>query len=146
METEQRQAQRVELERRLLAATIESDDAQPTRRIALASLTDFEWDHVYVYGAYTDPSVIYEQLGYHWYNRAVSNIQYLDYHTLLVFVSNGKVVEYLEYPLGKGVFSWEAGHNFFSKSNALFQSSTKTIVDVFNQPIGTYQSIEPVKE
>lgn len=146
METEQRQAQRLELERRLFAATTESDSTQPVQRIALAALTDFEWDHVYVYGAYTDPSMIYEQLGYHWYNQAVTNIQYLDNHTLLVFVSNGKAVEYLEYPLGKGVFSWEEGHNFFTKREALFHSSTKTIVDEHNQPIGTYRSIEPVKE
>jgi hypothetical protein len=68
----------------------------------LASVTSFEWDRVYVFGPYSTPEQIREQLGFDWPAAEDSKIEDADWMNLLVFVRDGRVVHAYEHDRGNG--------------------------------------------
>lgn len=127
LETDERQAKRSELQQKLLRAMPQAGKESKDTVIDLAAMTDFAWDRVYLFGPYSPPSIIYRQLGYHWYNDVVGKIQYLDDHSLLIFVQKGKVVEYLENPLGIGGMYWDTNRMMFERNDSQFLASRELV-------------------
>jgi hypothetical protein len=72
--------------------------------IDISLLTTFTWDRLYVFGAYTDLSKLDSMFGnswfgYSWRDNCYTDIEYSDGVALLVFASENKVVNCIDYPL-----------------------------------------------
>ncbi|RNB81122.1 hypothetical protein EDM56_25685 [Brevibacillus fluminis] len=145
LETEERQAKRSLLQQKLLHAMPQSGKNPQATVVNLAAITDFSWDRVYLFGPYSPPSYIYRQIGYHWYNDVVNHIQYLDDHSLLVFVQKGKVVEYLENPLGIGGMYWDTDRFMFERDDSKFLVS-RELVDPDQGSVDPNEAIAPGKK
>lgn len=63
--------------------------------IDFAAISDFEWDRMIVFGPYSTSSQINEKLGYTWTRSSLLLSNETDY--MILFVHNGKVVQYLMY-------------------------------------------------
>jgi hypothetical protein len=82
--------------------------------VTMSSITDFQWDTLFVFGPYTPVDAIHAKLGYKWPEAEKTHIDSSDTFNLLVFVKNGKVVRYFNFPrgisdfpgTGKNVFPW----------------------------------------
>jgi len=91
------------------------------REVNFASLYEFSWEKVYFFGPYTLPSRIDAVLGNFWLRSRFLSVDSNDGITLIVFTRKGRVVQYLEYPRGKGDFSTlETYDSGFSPLNARF--------------------------
>lgn len=134
LETDERLAKRSLLQQRLFHAMPLAEKKTKATRVDLAAVTDFSWDRVYLIGPYSPPAMIYRKLGYHWYNDVVGHIQYLDDHSLLIFVQQGKVVEYLETPLGIGGIYWDTNRDAFDRNDSRFLA-TRELASSENQDI-----------
>ena len=73
--------------------------------VRLASVTGFEWDRVHVFPPYTTHDTVREQLGFDWGGADDSDIDMLDWITLLVFVRDGEVVAAYDHDVTGGNFS-----------------------------------------
>lgn len=67
---------------------------QSSHEINLLQLTDFEWEHAYLFAPYTDQEQINETLGFEYNDK--SQIANRDDIYLLVFVKQNKVIAYAE--------------------------------------------------
>lgn len=65
-------------------------------QLDVSSLTDFEWDSLYVFTPYTTREAIDSALGFPWNHDAVARIEMLDSFNLLVFVHDQQVVRFVE--------------------------------------------------
>lgn len=65
-----------------------------TTTMNVKELTDFAWDKLYLFGPYTLHSQINERLGYIWTKNSLRLSD--ENSSLLIFVLNGKVVQYLD--------------------------------------------------
>lgn len=72
--------------------------------IDLATITEFSWDRLYVFGPYTQPEEIKSIIGKSWYVNCFTQIDSLENSALLVFTSNAEVVYCLDYPMGENDF------------------------------------------
>jgi hypothetical protein len=72
--------------------------------IDLSKVTNFPWDHVYIFRSYRTPKEIDSVLGYYWLDSRFTDIKWSDHYSLIVFTSHKHVVQYIEYN-GPGDFS-----------------------------------------
>lgn len=77
---------------RELAAAVE-DAGQTGEPFRLSSITEFEWDRVYVFASYASPENIEEELGFEWQGAEDSASRRSDALNLIVFVEDQRVVE-----------------------------------------------------
>ena len=66
--------------------------------IDFSTLTDFTWDKVYIFGPYSSSKYINNKLGRYWICSDFADTQYSGHISLIVFVENGHVVNYLHFP------------------------------------------------
>jgi hypothetical protein len=71
----------------------------------LSAATDFDWDRVYVFGPYSSPESINEELGFDWDDAGDSAIEDADWVNLIVFVEDGEVVRAFDHDNGDGEFA-----------------------------------------
>lgn len=83
-------------------------------------ITQFSWDRVYFFEPYTHPSRIDDELGFFWLESRFTTIESSDNVTLLVFVSNRHVVQYLEFPRSLGDFANLDNNSGYSAESAKF--------------------------
>jgi len=76
-----------------------------THTFTMASLTDFAWDGLFIFGPYTPVDEIEKALGFSWPPAHNSNIYCCETFCLLVFTHKNRVVQYCEYQRGDGDFS-----------------------------------------
>ncbi len=87
--------------------------------IDLATIADFEWESLYIFGPYTPVDEIDRALGFRWNDARYTRIDMLDGIALLVFVKGDEVVRYVEHPRNRGDFAtvarpepWSMGDQF----------------------------------
>lgn len=93
-----------DLEKRLetkIKNKVESKDQTPFN---IKSLTDFDWDHLYIFTPYTPFTFIKETIGEEADKLKKVNMDTREEINLLVFMNNGKIESYLEFPRRKGDF------------------------------------------
>jgi hypothetical protein len=66
--------------------------------IDFSTLTDFTWDRVYIFGPYSSSKYINNKLGRYWICSHNVETRYFGHISLIVFVENGHVVDYLHFP------------------------------------------------
>jgi hypothetical protein len=71
----------------------------------LSAATDFDWDRVYVFGPYSTPDSINEEIGFEWDDADDSAIEGADWMKLIVFVEDGQVVRAFDHDNGDGEFA-----------------------------------------
>jgi hypothetical protein len=88
-----------------LAAVIERKRGSGERMLVdLRAISDFSWDTLYIFTPYTPIETVRDALGFDWPKAAEIEINKRDDINLLVFVSRGEVVQFLEYPRSRGDF------------------------------------------
>ena len=75
----------------------------PGTKVVMSDLTDFDWQQLYVFAPYTTQKRIHRALGFEWSDP--EGIELRDNISLLVFVSDGKVVKYVAQPRDRGDFA-----------------------------------------
>ena len=89
--------------------------------LTISSVTEFQWDKLFIFGPYTPEKKIHEQLGYNWAEAEKTHIDSSDTFHLLVFVNNGKVVRYFKLPRTIGDFQGIETYNVFTPGNDEFE-------------------------
>ena len=72
---------------------------------SMASVTNFTWDGLFIFGPYTPAYEIEKALGFSWPPARKSGIDIPESMSLLVFTHKNKVVQYYEYSRWYGDFS-----------------------------------------
>jgi hypothetical protein len=95
--------------------------------VDISKIARFDWDKLYIFGAYTPESYIDSILGIWWPWAIRTTIDTNDSITLLVFTRHGRVVHYLNYEIGKGNFSTLIEDNYaeYSYQDAIFTLDEK---------------------
>jgi hypothetical protein len=86
---------------------------QQNKEIEIHSIADFKWDKAYLFQPYTTQANIEKKLGVEY--KDPSNINSSDDIYLLVFLNEGKVVQYAEINRRRGEFS-TGGKEYLSPS------------------------------
>jgi hypothetical protein len=88
--------------------------------ISLKELTNFEWDKVCIFTAYSSADTINANLGFEWeLSELAHNRLFSEQYFLLIFTKKGKVVKYLfslEIPC-----MFDLSASCYSKDNAVFK-------------------------
>lgn len=74
------------------------------------------WDRVCILGPYSRDSEAAETLGFQWPVETLTNISYSDGVSLLIFVQDKSVINYVEHPRNNGDFSYLTGRCFLNGS------------------------------
>ena len=98
-------------------AALQSDD----RVVAMSTVTDFEWNTLYVFGPYTPVEKINAQLGFDWPEAEKTYIHSSDTCYLLVFVRNQNIVNHFKVPRTIGDFQDLEAGNMFPRGGDLFE-------------------------
>jgi hypothetical protein len=95
------------------------DNGQST--VSVSSVTDFEWDRLFIFSPYTPVERIHAQLGYEWAEADKTGIQSSDTFFLLVFTKDGKVTSFFKFPRGIGDFKNLESGNVYSHEDDTFE-------------------------
>jgi len=87
--------------------------------VNVATATDFEWDHIFIFGPYTPIQRINTQLGHEWPEIAATGIHLSETFSLWVFEKKGLVVRYFKIPRTID-FEGIMPNNGFSYGEAVF--------------------------
>jgi hypothetical protein len=105
-----------------LVSMIEKKKGNPEKVIVkVRSLTNFQWDKMYVFTPYTPIAEINRTLGFEWEDAASTGIDRRDDINLIVFVNNGKVVTLIAHSRIHGEFSVGGQKNGFTPESASFE-------------------------
>jgi len=105
-----------------LVSMIEKKKGNPEKVIVkIRSLTNFQWDKMYVFTPYTPIAEINRTLGFEWEDAASTGIDRRDDINLIVFVNSGKVVTLIAHPRIHGEFSVGDQKNVFTPESASFE-------------------------
>ena len=91
--------------------------------VNLAEVLPRPWDKVCIFGPYSTSKNAYDTLGFAWPLETQSSIFGSDRLSLLVFVNNQKVVEFVEHPRRDGDFA-NLSRQCFSREKATFHHQT----------------------
>ncbi|OCT11321.1 hypothetical protein A8709_06505 [Paenibacillus pectinilyticus] len=80
------------------AKIIDTQESGTATTLNITELTNFAWDKLYLFGPYTSHTQINERLGYTWTRNSLRLLD--DSLSLLVFVRDGKVVQFLDLTTG----------------------------------------------
>jgi hypothetical protein len=126
--------QREELERRLAAAVERKRTTNEEVSFYLRDVTDFEWGRVHIFDPYTRHEEINRALGFRWDGAAGTGIDFSDQWYLLVFTSEGRVVNHLMLPINLTYFrdiTLRQAHAGFTPDQAFFRTE---VVFTVNHP------------
>lgn len=88
--------------------------------IQLEDFTDFHWEQLYIFPPDTTPVTIEKTTGDAWPGFIGPHIEGDDSITLLVFVSHGSIVRWVEIPRADGDFSTLAAQSPYTPQTARF--------------------------
>ncbi len=86
----------------------------------VGAICDTSWDRLFVFGPYSGESDVHDELGYEWTDFNKSGIEMNDASTLLVFVKDGKVVDWFNHPRGQGDFAFVGRAGGYARAEAVF--------------------------
>jgi hypothetical protein len=87
--------------------------------VNLAQIVPGNWDELCVLGPYSDNRAARQALGFDWNAEAKTSIHDNEGIALLLFVRDGKILEYVEHPRADGDFANLSG-KCFSRDDAAF--------------------------
>lgn len=93
--------------------------ASDRKGVDLAAAVTDNWDRVCILGPYSSDAVAAETLGFKWSAETLTDIERDDGISLLVFVQDKSVIDYVEHSRGSGDFSNLTGR-CFSRTSAKF--------------------------
>ena len=85
-----------------------------------AADSTFAWDRVYVFGSYTSREQVEQSLGFAWPDFEKSAVQIQDGNTLVVFVRDGRVVDWFDSP-PRIELGWIANAEGYAREHATFR-------------------------
>ena len=94
--------------------------------VNVPSVTQFEWETLFIFSPYTPVDRIHTQLGYKWEEAQRTHIDSSETFYLLVFTKSGKVVQHYKFPRTLGDFQNLEDGNTFSKETATFEVKRAT--------------------
>ncbi len=96
-------------------------------------ITDFEWDEMYIIGPYANPQKNIKSQKINW-KEIKTSIETNDSITLIVFLYEGEIVSYLEYPRSKGNFNI-TGVRKYNKETGYFRITNDEwgVIDILPQ-------------
>lgn len=86
--------------------------ASGNRRVDLASAVPGEWERVCILGPYSNDAAAARTLGFRWSAETLTGIEQNDGISLLVFVKDATVADYVEHPRDSGDFTNLSGRCF----------------------------------
>lgn len=89
--------------------------------VDLASAVPGNWDRVCILGPYSDDAAAAQTLGFKWPAETLTDIEFNDGISLLVFVRDRTVVNYVEHPRRSGDFTNLSGRCFPRASTRFLQ-------------------------
>jgi hypothetical protein len=93
--------------------------------IQVSSLTHFSYDKLFNFHPYTQPKDIDTQLGFKWNSGLKDEIEYQDGFNLLVFVKDGKVIQYAR--VRRNLCTWDLDNrNGFAPGKDVFELKKST--------------------
>jgi hypothetical protein len=101
-----------------LTSMVEAPDRQGDIRIA--SLTDFEWDRLYIFGPLTSAARVNETLGFRWDDYAKFGTETAGDHNLLVLLKGNNVIRAEKHPRVHGDFAPWTRERMLTPSTAVF--------------------------
>lgn len=120
----EKEVQRVQL-RSDLATELAPNFRETAKIVDLSAIAPFPWDRVYFFDPYTSSRKIDSVLGRFWLESRFTNIESSDRITLIVFIHNGWVAQYLEFPRGQGDFSNLDNDVGYIREEAIFSIDAK---------------------
>ncbi|WP_257385206.1 hypothetical protein [Tahibacter caeni] len=93
--------------------------ASGRRSVDLASAAPGNWDRVCVFGPYSDDAAAGQTLGFQWPAETLTDIEWNEGISLLVFVRGSSVIDYVEHSRRSGDFTNLTGR-CFPRANARF--------------------------
>ena len=112
--------QRDRLAKTLVAFITQDWEREGEATLRLEALTPFGWDRVYIFPPYTTPEGVRKSLGFDWPKASAIGIDSRDDINLLVFVKDGRVVQYVAYPRVHGDFHQLGDPSGYSPEEAVF--------------------------
>lgn len=111
-------------ERELLYSSISSEIARcqsgEIEKVDISKITSFSWDRMYIFDPYTSEREIDETIGIHWSGSKSTFIESSDSITLIVFIDEGTVVQYLEFWREPWDFAYLENDNGYGVDEASF--------------------------
>jgi hypothetical protein len=101
-------------------AALEAAVASGATSFDFAAHTESAWDRVYVFGSYSSRQQVEQSLGFTWPGYDKSVVQAQDGNTLVVFVRDGRVVDWFDSPPGVNL-GWVANAGGYSPEHATFR-------------------------
>ena len=101
-------------------ASLESAVASGATSFDFATDSAFAWDRVYVFGSYTSRQDVEKSLGFSWPDFEKSEVWVQDGNTLVVFVREGRVVDWFDSPPGINL-GWIANAEGYGRDQAAFR-------------------------
>jgi hypothetical protein len=109
--------------RRIEAEVSQGLRTHPTAAV-ISKYVPGPWDRMCVIMPYSPPESIDSLLGFHWSSAKQTGISSDDAHTLLLFVSRGKVMNHLMYPRAKGDFGQPVSRSYcVFRAQAVFKTA-----------------------
>lgn len=84
---------------------VEKTISNKNELIDINDFISFDWDKLYVFKPYSTSSIIDKELGFSWKDVKDTGISQNDSYCLLVFIKEGEIEKYLNWPRSKGDFS-----------------------------------------
>lgn len=100
--------------------SLESAVASGATSFDFATDTKFAWDRVYVFGSYTSRQEVEQSLGFAWPDFERSAVEVQDGNTLVVFVRDGRVVDWFDSPPAVEL-GWIANADGYARKDATFR-------------------------
>jgi hypothetical protein len=107
--------------KKLLIDKIQTKINNPNRiEIIMKDLTDFKWDSFIVIPPYTKLSLLENELKLNLKKVECTEIEKRDDINVLVFIQNGQVIKFVEYPRWPGDFSELGKIKLYAPNDAIF--------------------------
>lgn len=110
------------LKSKIIACVEEFKKDHQANSLTMASLTDFDWDTLYVISPYSNVEIFIEANGLIAKEKINSSIEVNDGINLLLFVKNGEIISYVEHNRASGDFTYSNElKDRYSSQESIFQ-------------------------
>lgn len=109
----------------IISNAVELSIGDKTQTVIFSKIAPFSRDKVYFFRPYTSPKRIDSLLGRFWLTSRFAQIETSDRITLIVFVHNQNVIQFIEFLRGQGDFSTLDNDIGYLREDAVFSADNK---------------------
>ena len=109
----------------ILSNAVELSSGDKTQTVNFSKIAPFSWEKVYFFRPYTSHKRIDSILGRFWLTSRFTHIETSDRITLIVFVHNQSVIQFIEFPRRQGDFSTLDNDMGYLREDAVFSADDK---------------------